>query len=124
MTKRLANPTLKRSHHATRCPADRIATRKADPAAVSPTWHVHTGHLKLIIIGPGKDQWFPVSKPAYKGIPGTPTERAIAALAVATLNSKHAEDEDLDRDALNPILHAAAISHALARSAAKRAAKA
>ncbi len=127
MTKRIAHTSASRAHQAHRCPADRAATRKADPAATAPTWHVHTGHLKLIVVGPGEDQWFPCSKSYYSGRVGNIAEREIAAAVVAELNARYPENKDIGREIIDPILREAAVARAIDRRdarAAKRAAKA
>ena len=104
-TRTRTNP---KNHVAARCTADRLSTRKADPAAVPHTWSMHVGHIKLFIIGPADQQWFSCSKPCYTSVPSTTRERAIAHRAIEILNRDHNGDVTIQRPRIDAILAIAA----------------
>ncbi len=100
--------TDKHRHSDQRCAADRIANRQ-EPAAKEPTWELYVGNIQLVIIGPGDNQWYPVSKAAYAGPTGTPEERLIATRAVAHLNANHADGEDVTKATITAIIKQSAL---------------
>jgi len=71
-------------------------------------WELHTGHVKLFIVGPGENDWFACSAPHYHGPVGTPREREIANRAVKILNLNHRHARDIGRPAFDAILKQAA----------------
>lgn len=72
-------------------------------------WHVHIGHIKLYIVGPGENDWFPLTDSCYHGQVGTDKERAIAQRAAAILDTEHRYDRNmLDRAAIEAVLKRAA----------------
>jgi len=54
--------------------------------AQSNHWHLHTGTIRLFIVGPGDDAWLAVSEPCYSGPIGTEQERAVAHRAIRLLD--------------------------------------
>lgn len=87
-----------------RCTADRLATRKAPPATMEPSWSLYVGLIKLAIIGPEDHQWFSVSKPCYQGVVGTERERDIARRAVRILNREYSGNSTIGRATIDDIL--------------------
>lgn len=69
-----------------------------------PHWQVVIGHMRLFIMGPGPNAWFPVSLPTSKGSPGTPKERRIAHAAVSILMEKHREDREIGPSVIRRVL--------------------
>jgi len=67
-----------------RCLAD--SNQSYQRVEVSACWQLHVGTIRLFIIGPGEDAWFPASEPCYTGRIGTEEERAIARRAVRLLD--------------------------------------
>jgi len=95
-------------HKAQTCLADRQETRK-DVSAILPTWELYSGIIQLVIIGPGDNQWYPVSHVNYGGPVGTPEERMIATLAVAYLNEHHPSANNVTKSTITAILKESAL---------------
>jgi hypothetical protein len=68
-------------------------------------WQLFSGCMRLYIVGPGPDAWFPVSKPdSSKGPPGTLDEQKIAQAAVMILTERYRENKDAGPDEIRQVL--------------------
>ena len=67
-------------------------------------WSIHIGHIRLFIVGPGEDDWFPCS-PANYGKPNhTKDDLRAAQHAVRILNARHRDSLNLDPSIFRDVL--------------------
>ncbi len=91
----------KYKHRNARCTADRL---RPEQTAAGKTWEVYIGIIQVVIIGPGENQWYPVSRGNYGGPVGTPEERLIADRTVAILNANHPSGDGVTKATITMIL--------------------
>lgn len=67
-------------------------------------WQVFVGSMRLFIVGPGGNAWFPVSIPTSTGQVGTFEEHKVAQDAVIIMSARHRENKDAGPDEIRQAL--------------------
>lgn len=87
-----------------RSPYRPLPTAPVEDPRLANAWELHTGYVKLFIVGPGENDWFACSAAHYDGPVGTPREREIARRALAILNQDFRHARDIGRPTFDRIL--------------------
>lgn len=89
-------------------PHDRLP-KTPEPFVVerSILWELHNGYMRLFIVGPGMNAWFPVTKASSTVTHhGTPKEREIARKAIASLSIRFHDNREAGPDDIRKALEA------------------